>query len=104
VRIRSQTVRVDRFGTIGIRATCRRKRKCLGAILVHGHVSYGRADLRIPGHKTRVVKVAVPPKGIRYLKHHRRDRKVFAFVPLNESDAFSNSRRLTLLAPHERED
>jgi hypothetical protein len=102
VKIRSRIVRVGRFGIIGIRATCRRKRKCVGAMVVDGHLAYGRANLRIPAHETRVVRVAVTRKGRRYLRHHGGDRHALAKAFLNESDTFS-VRRITLF-PHDRED
>jgi len=100
VKIRSQEIRVDRDGIIGIRAYCTLSRTCDGAILVDGHVSYGRADLRIPAHKTRTVYVAVPSKGRRYLKRHGHDRQVYATVPLKGDQPVSVSKRLTLLLPH----
>jgi hypothetical protein len=106
VRIRRQTIRVDRFGEIGIRATCRLKRKCVGAILVEGYrpnagqnLAYGRADLRIPAGKTRKVYVAVTRKGRRYLRRHGCDRRVFATVPLKGDHPVSVSPEFTLLPP-----
>jgi hypothetical protein len=98
VRIRSQTIRVGRHGIIEIRVTCRRARKCVGAVVVAGHRYYGRDDLWIRGHTTREVRVAVWRKGRRYLHHHGCDRGVHATAFLNESDTFSVSSRLTLLA------
>lgn len=98
VVIRTQTVRINSDGIVGIRATCRRRRRCVGAIIVEGHVQYGRADLRIPAHGARVVRVALGRKGRRYLNQHGCDRRVLAFVPLNESgrESFPFSHRLTL--------
>jgi hypothetical protein len=98
VRIRSQSIRVGRHGIIGIRAKCRRARKCVGAIVVQGHRFYGRANLWIRGHRTRIVRVAVWRKGRRYLHRHGCDRRVHAQAFLTESDNFTLSGRLTLLA------
>jgi hypothetical protein len=100
VVIHAQRVRIDRDGVIAIRGTCRRDTTCVGAILVDGRVSYGRADLRIPAHATRRVRVAVPAAGRRYLRRHRRDRHVFATVALKDNVPISISSRLTLLRPH----
>jgi hypothetical protein len=99
VLIRSQRVRADRDWIIAVRAICRRDTACVGAILVDGRVSYGRADLRIGAHATRRVRVAVPAAGRRYLRRHRRDRRVFATVALKDNAPISISSRLTLLRP-----
>jgi hypothetical protein len=100
VRIRTQRIRVDRDGIIGVRATCARDKRCVGAILVDGYnTSYGRADLNIRAHKTRTVHVYVPRKGRRYLRKHGRDKQVYATVPLKDNVPVSISKRLTLL-PH----
>jgi hypothetical protein len=100
VKIASQTIRVAGDGLIGIRAKCRRKRTCVGAILVSSDVEYGRANLRIPAGKTRTVLVAVTAKARRHLESQGRDRQVYATVPLTADDApVSISGRLTLLPP-----
>ena len=83
-----------------MRATCRLTKTCIGAIIVAGRVSYGRADLRIPAGATRRVLVGVPARGRRYLRRHGRDRQGFATVPLIYDDApVSISSTLTILAP-----
>jgi hypothetical protein len=99
VEIEPQTVRVDRYREIGIRATCVIEVECDGAILVNrGELSYGRADLRIPAGKTRTVYVFVPRKGRRYLRRNGRDRRAYATVPLkSEEHPVSVSPRITLL-------
>jgi hypothetical protein len=98
VRIPSQKLRVDRFGQIGVRATCARDRKCVGAILVDSsNASYGRANLVIRAHKTRRVWVDVPRKARRYLKRHGRDKGAYATVPLKDNAPLSISKPLTLL-------
>jgi hypothetical protein len=100
VRIPSQKLRVDRFGQIGVRATCARDRKCVGAILVDSsNASYGRANLVIRAHKTRRVWVDVPRKARRYLKRHGRDKGAYATVPLKGDAPLSISEPLTLLPP-----
>ena len=101
VRIASQTIRVARDRVIGVRATCRFDKKCVGAILVNNlHFEYGSANLRIPAHKTRKVLVPVSRQGVRYLRRHGRDRGAFATVPLIYRHApLSFSDRLTLLPP-----
>jgi hypothetical protein len=100
VRIKRQKIRVDRDGIIGVRATCARDKKCVGAILVDGYnASYGRADLRVKAHKTRTVYVYVPRKGRRYLKRHGGDKHAFATVPLKDNAPLSIGDELTLL-PH----
>jgi hypothetical protein len=99
VEIERQTVRVDRYREIGIRATCRIEVECDGAILVDGNeVSYGRADLRIPAGKTRTVYVFVPREARRHLRREGRDSRAFATVALKAEDQpVSVSPRLTLL-------
>jgi hypothetical protein len=98
VRVRHQRIRVDRFGQIGVRATCARDTKCSGVILVDGYdVSYGRADLVMRAHKTRKVWIDVPRKARRYLKRHGPDRKAFATVALKDDSPVSISDYLTLL-------
>jgi hypothetical protein len=101
VRIASQTIRVARDRVIGVRATCRLNKKCVGAILINNlHFEYGRANLSIPAHKTRKVLVPVSRQGVRYLRRHGRDRGAFATVPLiYRHAALSISDRLTLLPP-----
>src|SRR4051794_37361937 len=95
VRIKRQKIRVDDH-LIAIRARCARRKKCVGAILVQGRVEYGRANLRIPAHETRIVLVGITRKGRRSLRRHHRDRDVYATVPLKNGNALSISRRLTL--------
>ena len=95
----AQTLRVASDGIIAVKATCNRSERCIGAILVDGHVSYGRADLRIAGHATRRIEVAVPAAGIKYLRRHGRDRTAFATVPLTDNTPISISKTLTLLPP-----
>ena len=106
VKIPRQTIRVGRRGNMRIRARCGRGRRCVGAMVVAGRdFEYGRADLRIPGRRARIVRVPLSRKGRRYLRrHHGRDRRVFATAFLNESDTFSNSPRLTLLGRDDGED
>jgi hypothetical protein len=100
VRIPRQRVRLARDGILAVRARCRLDKTCVGAIIVDGRVSYGRADLRIAAGATRRVLVGVPARGRRYLRRHRRDRNGFATVPLIYDDApVSVSSRLTILAP-----
>jgi hypothetical protein len=101
VRIASQKIRVARDRVIGVRATCRLDKRCIGAILVNNlQFEYGRANLRIPAHDTRKVLVPVSRQGIRYLRRHGRDRHAFATVPLiYRHAALSISDRLTLLPP-----
>jgi hypothetical protein len=100
VRIPRQPVRVADDWIFAVRATCRLTKTCIGAIIVAGRVSYGRADLRIPAGATRRVLVGVPARGRRYLRRHGRDRKGFATVPLIYDDApVSISSTLTILAP-----
>jgi hypothetical protein len=61
---------------------------------------YGRANLRIPAHKTRTVLVAITQRGLRYLRRHGRDRDAFAAVALvPDPEANSFSGRITLLPP-----
>ena len=97
VFIPRQTVRID-DGIISIRAYCRlRRRNCVGAILVDGRVSYGRANLWIERRDSRLIRVFVPRKARRNLRRHGRDRHVFATVPLKSNHPVSISRRLTLL-------
>jgi hypothetical protein len=98
VGIPRQTVRVE-DGIIAIRAHCRlRRRNCSGAILVDGpNMSYGRANLWIERHDSRLVRVFVPRKARKYLRRHHRDRNVYATVPLRGDHPVSFSRRLTLL-------
>ena len=99
VRIATQRVRVDRDGIIAIRATCRLAKPCIGAIIVDGRVSYGRADLRIPARATRRVLVGVPARAVLSLRRQGADRRVYATVPLIYDDApVSISSRLTILA------
>lgn len=99
VAIPSQTIKVDRNGIFGVRATCQLDRRCVGAIVVAGvDASYGRADLRIAAHTTRVVLVGSSRQGLRYLRRHGRDR-VVVNVPLVRNDVLSFSGLLTLLAP-----
>jgi hypothetical protein len=93
-----QSVRVDSYGEIAIRARCIRDARCVGAILVDGRVSYGRADLRIPGHTTRYVRVAVPFRALRYLDTHPRDPTAFATAATTDHTV-SVSYALTILAP-----
>ena len=101
VRIASQTIRVARDRIIGVHASCRLNKKCIGAILVDNvHFEYGRANLRIPAHKSRNVLVPVSRQGVRYLRRHGHDRGAFATVPLiYRHAALSFSDRLTLLPP-----
>jgi hypothetical protein len=100
VRIPRQQVRVARDGIMAVRATCRLSKPCIGAIIVAGRASYGRADLRIPAGATRRVLVGVPARGLRSLRRHRRDRRAFATVPLVYDDApVSVGPTLTILAP-----
>jgi hypothetical protein len=97
VKIRRQKIRVD-DGLIGIRAHCILEHRCVGAILVTGHnIEYGRADLRVPEDKTRIVYVRLSRDGRSYLKRHGRDRQVFAAVVLKGNHPASFSHRLTLL-------
>jgi hypothetical protein len=94
-----QTIRVASDGIIAVKATCNRSERCIGAILVDGHVSYGRADFRVAGHATRRVLVAVPSAGIKYLRKHGQDRTGFATVALTDESPISTSKALTLLPP-----
>src|SRR3954454_11308823 len=65
VAIPKQTLRVARDRVIGVHATCRLNKRCVGAILVANvHFEYGRANLRIPAHKTRKVLVPVSKQGV----------------------------------------
>ena len=98
VRIPRQTIRID-DGLIGIRARCTLEHRCVGAILVNGskNIEYGRADLRIPEDKTRIVYVRLSKAGRQYLKRHGHDRHVFAAVGLKGNQPASFSHRLTLL-------
>jgi len=98
VRIPRQTVRPD-DGLIGIRARCTLEHRCVGAIVVSGrrNIEYGRADLRIPEDKTRIVYVRLSREGRRYLKKHHRDRQVFASVPLKGNHPLSFSKRITIV-------
>jgi hypothetical protein len=50
------------------------------------------------------VRVGLSRKGGRSLRHRHRDRRVVALALLNESDAFSNSPRLTLVGRDDDED
>jgi hypothetical protein len=93
-----QSLRVDGYGEIAIRARCIRDARCIGAILVDGRVSYGRADLRIPAHTTRYVRVAVPARALRYLAIHPRDPTAFATAATTDFK-LSVSYALTILAP-----
>jgi hypothetical protein len=97
VFIPRQRIRIE-DGIIGIRAHCRlRHRNCVGAILVDGRISYGRANLWIERRDSRVIRVFVPRKARRNLRRHHRDRHVFATVPLRGNHPVSVSHRLTLL-------
>ena len=97
VRMPRQTIRPD-DGLFGVRARCVLEHGCDGAILVNGHPGeYGRADLRIPEDKTRIVWVRLSRAGRRYLKKHHRDRQVFAAVALKGNHGASFSKRLTLV-------
>jgi hypothetical protein len=99
VVVSRRTVRVGSDGIVGVHARCTLAKTCDGAILLNGHVAYGRANLHIPAHATRVVYVAVPRAGRRYLSRHRRDRSAFATVALKSDDPVSTSHTFTLL-PH----
>lgn len=98
VLIHKQRVRADRDWIIAVRATCRRSKECVGAILIEGRVSYGRADLRIPARATRRVEVGIRKRGRRSLRRRGPDRDAFAAVPLTDF-TLSVSRTLTLIAP-----
>jgi hypothetical protein len=101
VKIPRQTIRVD-DGLIGVRATCTLEHKCVGAIILTGHnIEYGRADLRIPEGRTRVVFVALSREGRRFLKRVGHDHHVFGAVALKGNDPASFSKRITLL-PNDR--
>ena len=98
VKIKRQTVRVNANSIIAIRARCRLSSRCNGAIIVQGHVEYGRANLRIPAKATRRVRVFVTRAGRRYLDEHGADSTGFATVPLKDKDQpVSVSGDLTLL-------
>ena len=93
-------MRVGQDGIIAVRAKCRLAKVCVGAIIVDGRVSYGRANLRIRAGATRRVLVFVPRRGRRSLRRNGRDRSGFATVPLVYEDApVSFSPRLTILPP-----
>ena len=98
VEIAPQEVSVDPNGVFGIRSSCRLGRTCIGAIVVSNlDVEYGRADLRIPAHSTRVVEVAMSKAGRTYFSRHGSDPRAFATVPLIYEDAaVSISGRLRL--------
>jgi hypothetical protein len=97
VKIPRQTIRVD-DGLIGVRATCTLEHKCVGAILLTGHnTEYGRADLRIPEGRTRVVFVGLSRDGRRFLKRVGHDHHVFGAVALKGNHPASFSKRITLL-------
>ena len=104
VKVPTQTIRVARDRVFGVHATCRLNRKCIGAIIVNSFgpkfIEYGRADLRIPPHTSRKVLVPITRSGLRYLRRHGRDNKVFATVPLIYQHApVSIHNRFTLLPP-----
>src|SRR3982750_860231 len=98
VRMPRQTIRPD-DGLIGVRARRTLGHRCGGAIVVSGgrNIEYGRADLRIPEDKTRIVYVRLSRDGRRYLKKHRRDRHVFAAAALKAPPPAAFSKRLSLL-------
>ena len=98
VKIRRQKIRID-DGLIRIRARCTLEHRCVGAIIVTGsrNIEYGRADLRVPDEETRIVYVRLSRDGRRYLRRHRRDRRVFAAVALKGNHPASFSRQLTLI-------
>jgi hypothetical protein len=102
VKIRKQTVRVDSAGVVGIKARCTLDKRCDGAILLNStktDTEYGRANLKIGAHETRVVHVFITGQGRRYLAQHDGDPHAFATVPLKTDDPVSIGRHLTLL-PH----
>jgi hypothetical protein len=98
VSVPSQEIAVTGDGVAGVRVTCRLARRCVGAILLSNlQLEYGRADLGVPPHGTRVVGVRLSEAGRRYLERQRRDPRVFATVPLIYEDVpLSIGRRLTL--------
>ena len=98
VKIPHQTITPD-DGLFGVRATCTLEHKCVGAIIVTGHndIEYGRADLRIPEGRTRIVLVRLSRAGRRFLRRVHHDHQVFASVALQGNHPASISKRLTLL-------
>ena len=98
VKIPHQTITPD-DGLFGVRATCTLEHKCVGAIIVTGHndIEYGRADLRIPEGRTRIVLVRLSRAGRRFLRRVHHDHHVFAIVALKGNHPLSASKRLTLI-------
>ena len=100
VEIASQEVSVAPNGIFGVRASCRLRKACVGAIVVNNlEIEYGRADLHVPPNSTRVVEVAMSDAGRTYFRRHGADSRAFATVPLIYEDAavsFSGRLRLTL--------
>jgi hypothetical protein len=102
VKIGKQTVRVDSDGVVGIKARCTLDKRCDGAILIASQATdseYGRANLKIGAHKTRVVRVLIKRKWRQFLKQVGGDDDCFATVPLKTDDPVSIGRHITLL-PH----
>jgi hypothetical protein len=94
VTIRRQHLEMTSDGVVFLRATCNRRRACVGATLLIavGGPELGRSDLRIAARRTATVGVSLSRRGIRYVRLHDDVRSDAVVVLMNQAPvSFSGS-------------